>query len=615
MCGAATPPMHVDDRLIRIEKVTKAFGARIALDDVSLDVRRGETLALVGQNGAGKSTLLSVIVGLVRATRGDVLIGGLSLRRDGATTRAAIGSVLGTAFYDYLSGWQNLRLLVAYSGVRVPPSTLHAMVRAVGLEDSIHLRVRGYSHGMRRRLAFAQALLPLPEILLLDEPEEALDPDVAASLLALVARLNRDCDLTVVVASHRLESVARLADRVALLERGRLLFAGPWHALGGTARRVRLALGGGPPAAAILRAFASDVTEDVVTLRPDTAVPDLVAALVRADVRVHAVEPMPPTLEDLAAYATTEASLPGGAATPVTARAGRPPRPHAEAEPRGFAARFAVQLRGELRKLWARPRTYVGFGAALVCELVLTLLLAVPSVRERIGRELWAARIAREGLSGPTIAVHLTGETMAVVGALALTLVAGDIVAKEVEDGTLRTMLARPVTRTAVLSQKILACAVYTLLLTLFVGATSLGLGLLSAGPGTLVAIAFPESVLGALRFPLALERYALAMPMLVAAWWTVAMLALTLSCFDVKPGAATVLALAVLLMDELVRLQPAFVTIAPYCLTTRLLTWRQVFNDHIPWLRIQRNYTELLWLDVALTVVAWWAFRRNATR
>jgi len=101
-------------------------------------------------------------------------------------------------------------------------------------------------------------------------------------------------------------------------------------------------------------------------------------------------------------------------------------------------------------------------------------------------------------------------------------------------------------------------------------------------------------------------------MPMLVAASLTVTMLALTLSCFDVKPGTATALAVAVFLVDEFVRLQPAFVTIAPYCLSTRLLTWRQVFNDTIPWLRIQRNYSDLLRVDVVLALVAWWAFRRR---
>ena len=613
--------MSRDDPVIRLENVTKVFGARVALDDVSLDVGHGEALALVGPNGAGKSTLLSLIVGLVRPTSGDVLVRGCSVRRAGGRARTAIGSVLGTTFYDYLSGWENLRLLVAYSGVAVP-STMRDVVHAVGLEDRIHERVGAYSHGMRR-LAFAQALLPMPEILLLDEPEEALDPEGAAALRALVDRLHRERGLTVVIASHRLET-ARTCDRVAVLASGRLVFAGPWRALADARTRVRLDVDDRAAALPIARALAEDVSDDVVTLRPDVATADLVTALVRGGIRVHAVEPMHATLEDVATRARESPSTAIGAAaaTVGTSRiaaptshdaaaiAGAEPPTSTTMSPR--IAAFGRQLRGELRKLWARPRTYVGFASALACEIGLTLLLTAPSVREHIARELWRARIAREGLSGPTIAVHLTGETMAVAGALALALIGGDIVAKEVEDGTVRTVLARPIGRTSVLAQKVVTCAIYTIALPLFVGVTSLALGLAFAGPGQLVAIAFPESILGALPFAVALRRYALAMPLLVAAWWTVTMLAVTLSCLDVKPGTATVLALAVVLVDEVVRLQPAFVTIAPYCLTTRLLTWRQVFNDTIPWLRIQRNYGDLLRIDVALTALAWWAFRRR---
>ncbi len=598
----------MDVTLIRIENVSKVFGARRALDGVSLEIRRGETLALVGRNGAGKSTLLSVILGLVRPTAGDVLVRGISVRRDGRHARAAIGSILGTAFYEYLSGWENLRILTRYSGVAAPAATLREMVHAVGLDASIHRPVRGYSHGMKRRLAFAQALVPTPEILLLDEPEEALDPEGADTIRALIDRLHRERGLTVIVASHRLESLERTCDRVALLDDGRLVFAGSWDALLDSRPRLRLELDDRAAAMPIVHAFGADMTGDVLTLDAGADVADLVTALVRGGIRVRAVEALRPTLEDLVRAAPRAKSVP----TPWTAAVDETPHALVRPMPRGRVRVFVAQLRGELRKLWARPRTYLGFGGALACELVLTLLTEVPSVRAHVTRELWRTRIAREGLSGPTIAVHVTGETMAVVGALFLALVAGDIVAKEAEDGTLRTIFARPVGRASVLFQKLLACAVYTIALTLFVGATSLALALLFAGRGTLVAIALPESIMGVLGFPLALRRYALAMPMLAGSSWTVAMLALTLSCFDMKPGAATVLALVVLLTDELVRLQPAFVTLAPYCLATRLLTWRQVFSHTIPWLRIQRNYTDLLRLDLVLTGIAWWAFRRR---
>src|SRR5205085_8576502 len=132
---------------------------------------------------------------------------------------------------------------------------LREIVHAVGLEASIHLPVRGYSHGMKRRLAFAQALVPTPEILLLDEPEEALDPEGADTIRALIDRVHRERGLTVVVASHRVESLDRTCDRVALLDEGRLVFAGSWSALLEPCRRLRLEVDDRAAAMAIVRAL------------------------------------------------------------------------------------------------------------------------------------------------------------------------------------------------------------------------------------------------------------------------------------------------------------------------------------------------------------------------
>jgi ABC-2 type transport system ATP-binding protein len=284
--------------MIRVDRVSKAFGARLALDSVSLAVQRGEVLALLGHNGAGKSTLFALILGLLQLTSGDISVHGTSVRRHPRRARRGIGSVLAPAFYEYLSGWDNLRVLTSYSGP-VADADMVAVVHSVGLGDRIHDRVCVYSHGMRRRLALAQALLPRPDVLLLDEWETGLDPEGMRELQALVLRLNRDEGMTVVVSSHQPAGVVPVADRVAILRQGRLIFAGRWTDLDGGVSAVRLDLDDWARAAPALERLGAKIGVDhVVALAPSCNVADVVAALVRVDVRVRAVEPIGGTAED-----------------------------------------------------------------------------------------------------------------------------------------------------------------------------------------------------------------------------------------------------------------------------------------------------------------------------
>jgi ABC-type transport system involved in multi-copper enzyme maturation permease subunit len=275
---------------------------------------------------------------------------------------------------------------------------------------------------------------------------------------------------------------------------------------------------------------------------------------------------------------------------------------------------FCRQLGWELRKLAARPRTHLGFAACLLFEVVLVLLYRTSALDEVLGEHVWRVppELAGTVLSGLTVATHVTAETMAIMAALFLALVAGDMIANESEERTLHMIFARPVAREAVVVQKVLACLLYTLLLALFVSATSLALGLAVEGPGPIAVVSAKESLVGFHDFATGLRRYALAMAMLGPCWTSFTLLAFALSCCKMKPGVATVVALAVLLTDEVLRIQPAFATFAPYSLTTRILTWRQAFGYDVAWLRIERNLSQLLMLDVVLVVFACWAFRRR---
>jgi ABC-2 type transport system permease protein len=270
-------------------------------------------------------------------------------------------------------------------------------------------------------------------------------------------------------------------------------------------------------------------------------------------------------------------------------------------------------LHWELHRLWARPRTYLGFALTLVFELALSTLLRVTSVRERIAHDLWKMHAHwQDVFSGLTTGVHLMGETMTVFGSLSLALVAGDIVAKEAEEGTLRLVFARPVSRARVFGQKLLVCLAFAVVLTAFIAASALGVGLLFEGRGPLLMVAAHEGVYGLFDFAEGLRRYALASGLM---WFTAVsglLWAFLFSCSGVRPATAAVAALTIFVCDDLIRTQPGLATVSPYCLTTRMLSWRQVFCEEIPWPRIERNYTQLAEIDLGLVAVAWLLFRRR---
>jgi ABC-2 type transport system permease protein len=276
---------------------------------------------------------------------------------------------------------------------------------------------------------------------------------------------------------------------------------------------------------------------------------------------------------------------------------------------------FRRQLRWELRKLWRRPRSYLGFAATVAFQAVVFGLLQLGPVRERVLRTVWPL-YQRFGVddvfSALSTAVEVTGQTMLFVAAASLALVGSDIVAKEAEDGTLRMALCRPVTRTSVFFQKLVVCVLYTAALSAFVAVTAFVIGLTLEGPGPLVILTVRESLFGVHEFGSGLARYAMAIPLVAAGFFTAALLAFTLACLPVKPATAAIVAILILLADWSIQMHPTFAPVAPYTLMTRISTWRQVFNDTIPWLRLERNYSELALVDVALLAVAWFAFQRR---
>jgi ABC-2 type transport system ATP-binding protein len=215
--------------MIRLERLHKQFGQRVAVEDLSLQVEEGALYGLLGHNGAGKSTTIGMMLGQVIADRGRVLIGGHDVQRERALALRQVGAIFETpSFYGYLSGRKNLEIFCNYSCV-VSTAQINEVVELVRLGSRIDDPVRVYSHGMRQRLALAQALLPRPRVLILDEPSEGLDPEGIYEMRELIRQLHRDFQLTVLICSHLLAEVEQICPQVAIMRKGRLLFHGDWR--------------------------------------------------------------------------------------------------------------------------------------------------------------------------------------------------------------------------------------------------------------------------------------------------------------------------------------------------------------------------------------------------
>ena len=229
--------------MIELHGVTKRFGARYALAGVELTVPRGEVFGLLGHNGAGKSTAIGLMLGQVWPTRGLVRVCGWEVMRHRQKALERVGAIFETpSFYDYLSGWANLEILSHYTA-RTSPERIREVLAWVGLSGREGNAVRTYSHGMRARLALAQALLPRPEVLILDEPGDGLDPEGLHELRHTIVRLHRELGLTLLLSSHLLNEVEQLCTRIAVLRQGRKVFDGRLTELGAAANLVRLRVG------------------------------------------------------------------------------------------------------------------------------------------------------------------------------------------------------------------------------------------------------------------------------------------------------------------------------------------------------------------------------------
>jgi len=226
--------------MLTLSNVRKSFGRIVAVDGLSLSVRKGEVLGLLGPNGAGKSTSVSLAVGLLAPESGTVTIEGHGNPAE-PQVRQRIGvAPQALALYDLLTGEENLRFFGEVYGLSGEPLDRRVAwcLDFVGLTDRKGDRAGGYSGGMKRRLNLAAAVLHEPELLLLDEPTVGVDPQSRNKIFESIEALHRD-GRTIIYTTHYMEEAARLCDRIAIIDAGKLLALGTVNEL--------LAAHGGPP--------------------------------------------------------------------------------------------------------------------------------------------------------------------------------------------------------------------------------------------------------------------------------------------------------------------------------------------------------------------------------
>lgn len=209
--------------MIRTWQLTKRFGGLKAVDEVNLHIRKGEIYGLFGANGSGKTTLMKMLLQLIHPTEGKIALFGEWIRANAVRHRGKIGSLIGQpAFYDRLTGKENLQLHAAYLGFQERGRVDEVLLLA-GLSRSAGEAVGTYSVGMRQRLGIARALLHRPELLLLDEPLNGLDPDGAGYMVDRLAGLQREEQVTILVASHQPERWAGCLQAAGCMREGRLV--------------------------------------------------------------------------------------------------------------------------------------------------------------------------------------------------------------------------------------------------------------------------------------------------------------------------------------------------------------------------------------------------------
>ena len=216
----------LSDKLLEIKHLEKSFGSFKAVNDISLHVNKGDIYGFLGPNGAGKSTTLRMVLGLIKPNNGEILISNKSIEGNDRKFLNTIGALIEKPdFYKNLSALDNLKILFKMSQLK-NKNRISEVLNEVNLWDKRNQKVGGYSQGMKQRLGIAQTLLHQPSLIILDEPSNGLDPQGQAAMRNLILRINKDMGITIIISSHILSEIEKIANRMVVINKGQKILEG-----------------------------------------------------------------------------------------------------------------------------------------------------------------------------------------------------------------------------------------------------------------------------------------------------------------------------------------------------------------------------------------------------
>lgn len=214
-------------QIVKVSGLSKQFGSFTAVDQLSFSVEEGDVYGFLGQNGAGKSTTIRMLLSLITPTEGNMELFGLPLQSHRKEILQQIGAVIEKPdVYKYLSAYENLKLFARLSGIKPTRTVLMNQLELVGLADRAHDIVKTFSQGMKQRLGIGIALVHNPQLIVLDEPTNGLDPQGIADIRNLILFLSREQKKTVIVSSHLLNEIEQIATRILIIDKGKKLVEG-----------------------------------------------------------------------------------------------------------------------------------------------------------------------------------------------------------------------------------------------------------------------------------------------------------------------------------------------------------------------------------------------------
>jgi ABC-2 type transport system ATP-binding protein len=292
--------------VLSIKRVSKSFGKKKVVSDISFEVNSGEVFGFLGPNGAGKTTTIKMIMGFLKIDEGEVVVNGYNLKKHYEKAMAGIGGIVeNPEMYNDLSGMMNLKMYArTHNGVS--RARIDEVVEVVGMQNRINEKVKKYSLGMKQRVGLAQAILHRPGLLILDEPTNGLDPVGIKDLRDLLKRLAHDEGIAVFVSSHLLTEMELMCDRVAIINAGRLLGVKPIQELLDDATgTVSYRFNVKPVDAAVkllgekfwplIHAHSSDYFDIAVE---ESSVPEIVSLMVAGGTQIYGINKIESSLEE-----------------------------------------------------------------------------------------------------------------------------------------------------------------------------------------------------------------------------------------------------------------------------------------------------------------------------